>query len=74
MSSPFGTDLSLRNFTGVAPLFPLPSGLLLPQLVQPLHIFEERYRAMTAAALEGAEDPPRPARSTERLTVSRSRS
>lgn len=53
MSSPFDVDVSLSTFTGQAPIFPLPAGLLLPHLVQPLHIFEDRYRAMTADALEG---------------------
>ena len=33
------------------PIFPLPNVVLLPRAVLPLHIFEERYRAMTAAAL-----------------------
>jgi Lon protease-like protein len=35
------------------PLFPLPSVVLFPRAVLPLHIFEERYKAMTAAALRG---------------------
>lgn len=35
------------------PLFPLPNVVLLPRAVLPLHIFEERYRAMTADALAG---------------------
>ena len=43
----------LAGFTGTAPLFPLPSAALLPHVSQPLHIFEERYRAMTADALAG---------------------
>lgn len=34
------------------PLFPLPNVVLFPNVVLPLHIFEPRYRAMTAAALE----------------------
>ena len=34
------------------PIFPLPNVVLFPRAVLPLHIFEERYRAMTAAALE----------------------
>lgn len=34
------------------PLFPLPNVVLLPRVVLPLHIFEERYKAMTADALE----------------------
>jgi len=33
------------------PLFPLPSVVLFPRAVLPLHIFEDRYRAMTADAL-----------------------
>ncbi len=43
----------LAGFTGTAPLFPLPNAALLPHVSQPLHIFEERYRAMTADALAG---------------------
>lgn len=35
------------------PLFPLPNVVLLPRAVLPLHIFEERYRRMTADVLEG---------------------
>jgi len=35
------------------PLFPLPNVVLFPQAVLPLHIFEERYKLMTADALEG---------------------
>src|SRR5438093_6138151 len=35
------------------PLFPLPNVVLFPQAVLPLHIFEERYKAMTADALSG---------------------
>src|SRR5688500_5729919 len=35
------------------PLFPLPSVVLFPRAVLPLHIFEDRYRAMTADALGG---------------------
>jgi Lon protease-like protein len=33
------------------PIFPLPEVVLLPGAVLPLHIFEPRYRAMTAAVL-----------------------
>ena len=53
MMFPFEADVSLKTFTGKAPVFPLPSGILLPHLMQPLHIFEERYRDMTADALAG---------------------
>jgi Lon protease-like protein len=35
------------------PLFPLPNVVLFPGGLLPLHIFEPRYRAMTAHALEG---------------------
>jgi Lon protease-like protein len=35
------------------PLFPLPNVVLFPRAVLPLHIFEERYKAMTADALRG---------------------
>jgi ATP-dependent Lon protease len=35
------------------PLFPLPNVVLFPHSVLPLHIFEERYKAMTADALAG---------------------
>jgi Lon protease-like protein len=38
---------------GDVPLFPLPNVVLFPKAVLPLHIFEERYKAMTAAALTG---------------------
>ncbi len=40
----------LNPFSAV-PLFPLPNVVLFPRAVLPLHIFEERYKAMTAAAL-----------------------
>jgi Lon protease-like protein len=46
-------DMSaLANFGGTARLFPLPNVVLFPQVVQPLHIFEPRYRQMTAEALD----------------------
>jgi Lon protease-like protein len=35
------------------PFFPLPGVVLFPVAVLPLHIFEDRYRAMTADALAG---------------------
>src|SRR6266436_1472543 len=43
----------LANFTGHARLFPLPNLVFFPQVMQPLHIFEPRYRQMTADALAG---------------------
>lgn len=45
-------DLSfLEPCGGKIRLFPLPSLVLFPHVVQPLHIFEPRYRQMTAEAL-----------------------
>jgi Lon protease-like protein len=35
------------------PLFPLPNTVFFPRVKLPLHIFEPRYRQMTADALEG---------------------
>ena len=35
------------------PIFPLPNAVLFPNVFLPLHIFEERYRAMIADALAG---------------------
>lgn len=43
----------LANFSGTARLFPLPNLVLFPQVIQPLHIFEPRYREMTSDALAG---------------------
>jgi Lon protease-like protein len=44
---------TLEEFNGIARLFPLPGMVLFPNAVQPLHIFEPRYRQMTADALAG---------------------
>src|SRR5436309_2528627 len=44
---------ALETFTGTARLFPLPNLVLFPHVVQPLHVFEPRYRQMTADALAG---------------------
>ena len=44
---------SLESFDGRVRLFPLPNLVLFPHMVQPLHIFEPRYREMTADALAG---------------------
>lgn len=41
------------DFSGIARLFPLPNLVLFPHVVQGLHIFEPRYRQMTADALAG---------------------
>ena len=41
------------QFTGVAPLFPLGNVTLLPNVVQPFHMFEPRYRQLAEDAVEG---------------------
>lgn len=46
-------DPALSEFSGQAPLFPLPNVVLFPYAVLPLHIFEPRYRQMTADAIAG---------------------
>ena len=46
------TDDPVLDLSAV-PLFPLPGVVLFPRAVLPLHIFEDRYRAMTADALAG---------------------
>ena len=43
----------MAAFNGKARLFPLPNLVFFPHVMQPLHIFEPRYRAMTADALAG---------------------
>ncbi len=42
------------DFSSPIPLFPLSNCALLPHAVIPLHVFEQRYRAMVADALEDA--------------------
>src|SRR5436309_2332195 len=46
---PGASDVDLS----AVPLFPLPSVVLFPRAVLPLHIFEDRYRAMTSDVLDG---------------------
>jgi uncharacterized protein len=43
----------LDGFSGIVRLFPLPNLVFFPGAVQPLHIFEMRYRAMMEDALAG---------------------
>lgn len=48
--------MSGSNDVGAAvrvPIFPLPGTVFFPNMVLPLHVFEERYRAMVADALNG---------------------
>jgi uncharacterized protein len=46
-------DFDSQTFNGVARLFPLPNLVLYPHVMQPLHVFEERYREMVEDALAG---------------------
>src|SRR5687767_11230028 len=46
-------EFDAATFCGVARLFPLPNVVLYPHVMQPLHIFEERYREMLEDALAG---------------------
>ncbi len=41
------------NFSGRARLFPLPNLVMFPHVLQPLHVFEPRYRDLLADALAG---------------------
>jgi Lon protease-like protein len=45
--------LDETRFAGVARLFPLPDLVMFPHVMQPLHIFEQRYREMLNDALDG---------------------
>ncbi len=46
MSEFDGISFSLEEFSGTARLFPLPNLVMFPQVIQPLHIFEPRYRKL----------------------------
>ena len=48
-------QLTLSDFSGELPIFPLPDLVVFPGMLQPLHIFEPRYRAMTREALAGEQ-------------------
>lgn len=51
---PGEAEASLAATLRRVPLFPLPNAVLFPHALLPLHIFEERYRAMTRDILTGA--------------------
>ncbi|NNJ28080.1 LON peptidase substrate-binding domain-containing protein [Alienimonas chondri] len=51
-----GPERLPSDFSGKVPLFPLPGCVFFPHTLLPLHIFEDRYRAMTRDAL-GLERP-----------------
>jgi len=42
------------DFSDWIPIFPLPNAVLMPRAILPLHVFEQRYRVMTRAALDGS--------------------
>lgn len=42
---------SADGFSGIARVFPLPNVVMFPHVMQPLHIFEPRYRAMLEEAV-----------------------
>ena len=44
--------LDVARFSGATRLFPLPDLVMYPHVMQPLHIFEARYRAMLNEALD----------------------
>ena len=46
-------SFSVKDFTGMVRLFPLPNLVLFPHVMQPLHIFEPRYRSLMEDALAG---------------------
>lgn len=48
-----GFSFSAEDFSGVVRLFPLPDHVMFPHVLQPLHIFESRYREMMEDALAG---------------------
>jgi len=48
------TEAIRVNFGRPLPVFPLPDAVLLPHAIQPLHIFESRYRQMIDECLDGS--------------------
>lgn len=51
MSSFEDLSFSAKEFTGKVRLFPLPNLVLFPHVMQPLHVFEPRYRRLVEDAL-----------------------
>jgi Lon protease-like protein len=51
MSAHDDFSFSSEDFSGTARLFPLPNLVLFPHVIQPLHIFEPRYRELLEDAL-----------------------
>ena len=44
---------SSDQFSGLARVFPLPNLVMFPHVMQALHVYEPRYRAMIEEAVEG---------------------
>ena len=69
-----GEDLCFdeSRFCGNARLFPLPDLVMFPHVVQPLHIFEQRYREMLREALDsdGLIAMSMPAEAASSLSIS----
>jgi hypothetical protein len=52
-AGPLAQDRSFQEALRRLPMFPLPNVVLFPHALLPLHIFEERYRAMARDVLAG---------------------
>ena len=52
--APAESDAGLREALIRLPMFPLPNVVLFPHALLPLHIFEERYRALARDVLSGS--------------------
>ena len=53
MASFDNLSFSFEDFGGRVRVFPLPNLVLFPHVMQPLHIFEPRYRELLEDALAG---------------------
>jgi len=53
MADSLGLNYEMTEFSGEAPVFPLPDVVFFPKTLLPLHIFESRYREMTRDVLRG---------------------
>lgn len=53
MGTPNDFGFDPQSFSGQARLFPVPNLVMFPHVLQPLHIFESRYREMAQDALDG---------------------
>jgi uncharacterized protein len=45
-------SFSAAGFSGIARLFPLPNLVVFPHVMQPLHVFEPRYKSLLEEALD----------------------